>query len=125
MPPEIIQLLSLPFFGALGVIAKIIWDAVRDRNVHKVALSQVNVSEKDANTRQFEAIVEGFTQSLTAARTEAERANTRAGALETRLDNLERERAVEHIQIVEHLTKLEMLVPNPPGPPPRPTWLVY
>lgn len=134
MPPELVQFLSLPFFATVGVFCKVAWDAIASKRSHKVSTQQVSISEKEANTHQFQAIVEGFTQSMAVisnratvaeaqaqkATEQAERANNRAEALENRLDVMERERT----DIIAHLGVVELMVPNPPGPPPRPPWLI-
>lgn len=117
------DLLLAPLLIFAGVVVKGLWDFFAAKLQSRVGTKQVAVSEKEANTHQFQAIVEGFTHSLAAVREEAERANSRADTLEGRLDTVERERAQEHNEIIQHLSQIEALVPNPPGPPPRPAWL--
>lgn len=138
MSPEMIQLLALPFFTVIGVLIKSLWDWLTARMTNRVSTKQVQISETEANTRQFQAIVEGFTQSLAAVSARAQSAEERAGkaeassklandraeTLEGRLDDVEREREHERAELINHLNKVELLVPNPPGPPPRPPWLV-
>lgn len=117
----------------LGIIIKAVWDLIFHKMNNKVAHKQVSVSETEAQTHQFQAIIDGFTQSLAVvsnrattaeesarhATEEAKRANARADELEQRLDESE----ARELQMLDHLKAVEDLVPNPPGPPARPAWL--
>lgn len=122
----LLNLFAAPVLILIGVIVKGIWDFVGQRMATRVSNKQVTVSETEAQTHQFQAIIDGFTQSLaavnqraTTAEDQSARANNRADSLENRVDQLEDERVL----IIDHLNAVEALVPHPPGPPPRPPWL--
>lgn len=127
-----ISALAVPFFVLLGVIAKGGYDWASARLNSRVQDKQVLVSEKEAETHQWQAIVDGFTASLAAVNTRAESAEREAkdaktesaastikiSAMETRVNALEHER----LEMLNHIIALEHLVPYPPGPPARPVW---
>lgn len=137
---EIPLWLSAPILVLVGVVITGIVQFLTQKWRNRVEHRQTAVSETEAQTHQFQAIIDGFTQSLAAvnsrattaeaeakaARTEASsaqvegrRANDRAALLEGRVDQLEDERT----KMINHIIDLEALIPSPPGPPPRPSWM--
>lgn len=126
-PPLIFFLaLASPFFLLLGVIITGIIQRKRDKGQQQVAEGGVSVSEKEADTHQFQAIIEGFEKSLkvvsdraTSAEAKADAAEEKADILSHRVRSLEDERH----QAMTHLLLLEALIPYPPGPPERPLWM--
>lgn len=127
-----VNILAVPFFVLLGVIAKGIYDTAAAKMSSKVQSKQVQVSEKEAETHQWQAIVDGFTASLAAVNVRAEGAEREArdakaeaavssgkiNLLDQRVNALEGERR----EMLNHIIALEHLVPYPPGPPKRPVW---
>lgn len=126
------NILAVPFFVLLGVIVKGIYDWVVARMNNRVQNKQVQVSEKEAETHQWQAIVDGFTASLAAVNVRAENAEREAkdakaeaatstgkiALLDSRVGVLETEKR----EMLNHIIALEHLVPYPPGPPKRPVW---
>lgn len=145
MPPELIELfrdfpllilfiaLAAPFFVLIGVVITGIIQRLRDKGTQGVAEAGVAVSETEADTHQFQAIIDGFERSLkvvesravaaeakaTSAETKAEGAEEKANKLSRRVRSLEDERH----QAITHVLLLEALIPYPPGPPERPLWM--
>lgn len=95
----------------------------------QVAAANVNVSEKDAHTREIAVILDGYTkvnQALNTNLERAEKASTECSekydALERRFDEAERLNYARRMELIDHIRRLEDLVPSPPGPPERPKW---
>lgn len=130
---EIPLWLSAPILVLAGVVITGIIQFFTQKWRNRVEHRQTAVSETEAQTHQFQAIIDGFTASLAAVnaratlaeaeakegRVEAKRANDRADLVESRLNKLEDERSA----IIAHVLTLEQGYPNPPGPPPRPHWM--
>lgn len=145
MPPELIEFfrdfpllilfiaLAAPFFVLIGVIISGIIQRLRDKGTQGVAEAGVAVSETEAETRQFQAIIDGFTKSLEVVEKRAVSAETKATAAEAKADSAEgkanklsrRVRSLEdeRHQAITHVLLLEALIPYPPGPPERPLWM--
>lgn len=145
MPPELIEFfrdfpllvlfifLAAPFFVLIGVVITGIIQRLRDKGTQGVAEAGVSVSETEAETHQFQAIIEGFRESLkavsdraTTAETKATAAETKATEAEEKANNLSRRvRSLEdeRHQAITHVLLLEALIPYPPGPPERPLWM--
>lgn len=145
MPPELIEFfrdfpllvlfifLAAPFFVLIGVVITGIIQRLRDKGTQGVAEAGVAVSETEAETHQFQAIIDGFTKSLDAvekravsAETKAVAAETKAGSAEEKANKLSRRvRSLEdeRHQAITHVLLLEALIPYPPGPPQRPIWM--
>lgn len=145
MPPELVKLfegsptvvlllfLAAPFFVLLGVVITGIVQRLRDKGSQGVAEAGVAVSETEAETHQFQAIIDGFEKSLKAvseraasAESKAEKADTKAGEAEDKANKLSRRvRALEDQQhdAIDHVILLESMIAYPPGPPARPAWM--
>jgi outer membrane murein-binding lipoprotein Lpp len=129
---------------ASGIAVAVIADR-RSKREHPTAVDvsqkTVKVSEREAATHEIAVIIDGFNTSMTnlradvtaaredsaTARAEAREAREEHGllkekheALTDRVETSERERA----EMIRHIVALENLIPNPPGPPPRPDWSV-
>jgi len=152
LPPELIKLfeqwpllilllfLASPFFVLIGVVITAIVQRLNARGSQRVAEAGVSISETEADTHQFQVIIEGFSKSLEAvskradaaeakakeAEAVAESAKSKADAAEVKANKLSRRvRSLENqrTDAIEHVLILERLVPNPPGPPERPFWM--
>lgn len=145
MPPELIEyfrdfpllvlviFLAAPFLVFLGVISTGIFQRARDKGQQKTSEKTVAVSETEAETHQFQAIVDGFERSLKVVSERAEKAEQKADAAELKADGAEqkanklshRVRSLEdeRHQAITHVLLLEALIPYPPGPPERPLWM--
>ena len=152
MPPELIQLfketpfivfilfISSPFLILIGVIINGIVQRKNAKGQQQTADKGVGVSEKEADTHQFQAIVDGFKVSLEAverrassaesrakeAGDKADEADTKAGAAEDKANKLSRRvRSLEdeRHEAIMHVLLLEAMIPFPPGPPERPSWM--
>lgn len=145
MPPELVELfrdaplvvlfifLAAPFLVLIGVVTTAVVQRLNGKSTHNVAQAGVAVSETEAETHQFQAIIDGFTQSLAAvskraesaesqseiAKATAEAAESKANELSQRVRSLEDERH----DAITHVLLLEALIPYPPGPPSRPAWM--
>jgi chromosome segregation ATPase len=87
---------------------------------------QVEVRAQDAETNQFAAMIDGFVEQVHLVNDQYDRLNKRYADLEAKCDDLERRldaTEAEKDAILRHLSKVERLVPVPPGPPTRP-WSV-
>lgn len=145
MPGELIKLfeqwpllillifLASPFFVLIGVAITAFVQRMNARGSQKVAEAGVNVSETEADTHQFQVIIEGFSKSLEVvskraetAETKADEAKEKADAAEEKANKLSRRvRSLENqrTDAIEHVLILESLIPDPPGPPARPIWM--
>lgn len=152
MPPELVQLfkdtpflvfilfISTPFLVLIGVIINGIVQRKNAKGLQQTADKGVGVSEKEADTHQFQAIVDGFKVSLEAverrassaeerakeAANKADDADAKAGVAEDKANKLSRRvRSLEdeRHQAITHVLLLEALIPYPPGPPARPLWM--
>jgi outer membrane murein-binding lipoprotein Lpp len=108
--------LVAPFLVLVGVIVKGVIDWISARLNSKTGEHAVRVSEREAQTHEFEAIVEGFVASLNVTREQAARAEDRVMRLESRVTVLEGDKSA----MLDHISLLESMIPNPPGPPKRP-----
>jgi len=152
MSPELIEffrdfpllilflVLAAPFFVFLGVVSTGIVQRLRDKGQQKTTEKSVAISETEAETHQFQAIIEGFERSLAAvsgraetaeakanaAEIKASEANAKAEAAEEKANKLSRRvRSLEdeRHEAITHVLLLEALIPYPPGPPERPAWM--
>lgn len=145
MPPELIEFfrdfpllvlfiaLAAPFFVLVGVVVTGIVQRLNGKHTANVAEAGVAVSETEAETHQFQAIIDGFEKSLKAVSERAESAEKKANAAETKADAAEqkanelsqRVRSLEDERhdAITHVLLLEALIPYPPGPPARPAWM--
>lgn len=117
-------------------------NAMRNRDKHAAgnADRQVNISEKDSHTKEVEMIFSGFSSTLKAqgeqlARLtqEQKESGQKYDELSDKYDDLSKKYEilseenrvfrVQRDEMLEHILDLERLVPNPPGPPLRPTWM--
>jgi len=143
----IISASASPFLGVIGVIAKHRYDRHRDARAERLhqeehaeqreeKLVATDVQRQDADTRQFQALLEGYSNQVRDLlldnqnlRITLQEQNKRiAGqdrviaSLEERVTAAEAElqqATSERQQYLDHITHLEALIP-PPGPPPRP-----
>lgn len=151
MPPEIVDIfkewpvglllvfLASPFLVLIGVIITVITQRIRDRGNQSVAEANVNISETEAETHQFQVIFDGFSKSLEAVSKRADSAELKADKAELKADKAEAqaneakveaeklEKRVKALETesqdaIDHIVLLEGLIP-PPGPPERPFWM--
>jgi hypothetical protein len=106
---------------ASGIVIALI---VNHRN-KQTTVATVGVSEKEAHTHEIAMIIDGFTESLAAVRSELKATTEKNVVIEKKYDALaERFDRAEHREQLmrRHIVALEELIPNPPGPPARPDW---
>jgi hypothetical protein len=118
-------LLSAPLLVLLGTIIKIVYDRIKNKEELGTKKKAVEVSETEAETHAFQAIIEAMQMNMNALTNRTAIAERRADAIEKKADAaLERVSTLENEkhEMVDHIVALEHLVPNPPGPPARPTW---
>jgi predicted RNase H-like nuclease (RuvC/YqgF family) len=109
--------LSAPVIAIITVVIKGFFDS-RARTGHN------KVSEQEANTHEFTAIINGFKDSLKAVNDRVDDQNEQIKELQDKVHALEdtnAELTSEREMYLRHIATLEALVPNPPGPPTRPT----
>lgn len=123
----------------LGILIKAGVDLLRDRNKHKTDGKVVQVTETEAETKQFDTLFTHFNElvqraeaaasraerereAAQAAQAAAEKSRTDAEAqrdeVMVRLGRLERERE----DMFRYMQVVEDTMPTPPGAPPRPAW---
>lgn len=105
----------------------------RDKRAAGTADRQVEVSEKDSHTKEVEMIFSGFTSTLKSQGEQLARLTQEQKESSQKYDDLyekyetlceeNREFRTQRDEMIEHIIDLERLVPNPPGPPLRPTWM--
>lgn len=119
-----------PSIAALLSVAGIVVNLIISKRNAKTADGAVGVSQQNADTTEFSALVEGFKTSLSV--TQQLLKDVQAKATE------DREKSAEDIRklsqridaqnrredaILAHMTIIENLIPFPPGPPKRPIWI--
>ena len=119
MSSEMLALLAL-FLGPLvAIVSSLIAARVTRRN----SVEGANISRRQADTNEFSAMTEGFTESFRQMHLQIQELKGRVDALEIEKDALAaklHESTIERAELLEHLRAVESLVPNPPGPPERP-----
>lgn len=145
MPPELVELfrdaplvvlflfLAAPFLVLIGVVTTAIVQRLNGKGTQNIAQAGVAVSETEAETHQFQAIIDGFEKSLKVVSERAESAEKKADAAEVKAGEAERKanelsqrvRSLEDERhdAITHVLLLEALIPYPPGPPARPAWM--
>lgn len=129
----LIVFLAAPFLVLIGVVINGIIQRLNGKGTQGVAEAGVAVSETEAETHQFQAIIDGFSKSLDAVSKRAESAEKKAAAAEEKADAAElkanelsqRVRSLEDERhdAITHVLLLEAMIPYPPGPPARPAWM--
>lgn len=110
-----------------GPIAAIFGSILTVRVMRKGNSQMTAVSNREASTNEFSALTEGFTESFRQMKLQMQELQQRVTDLEKDKEKLMAVAAKdlkEKAQILEHLIEVEKLVPNPPGPPPRP-WKTF
>ena len=122
MSSEMIAIFAL-FFGPLvAIISSIIAAKVARKN----SVEGSNISRRQADTNEFSAMTEGFTESFRQMHLQIQELKGRVDLLEREKDELAaklHDSTIERSELLEHLRAVEALVPNPPGPPMRPVRL--
>lgn len=122
MSNETLALLAL-FLGPLvAVFSSLIAAKVSRKN----AVEGVQLTRRQADTNEFSAMTEGFTESFRQMHLQIQELKNRLDTLEKEKDELVaklHESTIERSELLEHLRAVEALVPNPPGPPTRPVRL--
>lgn len=130
----LLAVIATPVGGVLGAILKGIYDRRNTRD-HKVVATQTG------HTQEMEVAFEGLTANLNSlqeqlkemrgdvrvAKEDARRTSDDLYTTRTDLRRLESEVAdlrVERAAFLIHIGTLESLIPNPPGPPARPIWMI-
>lgn len=98
-----------------GVVTLIVLK-VNTKTAKETTSATISVQAQEADTHEFTAIIAGYKGSLEEVKSELATARSELHALKGRLDYLE----IDNNTLITHLELLERMVPNPPGPPPRP-----
>lgn len=142
---EMFTVIALILGPVSGIVVAVVVDRRSKRGQEQntdVALRTVRVDEREAHNHEVAIIIDGFTASLSNMRADLDRAVSESRGLKDELrgqsaeilelrekiDKAEALAAVQagHIsELVSHITDLEALVPNPPGPPTRPQWVLH
>jgi len=109
-----IQIGTVCLVPLTGVVVAII----ADRRSKNTTTQTVAVSEQEADTHQFAALTEGFVEQLRILKEDVAEQRGLVKSLTERVETLESQK----LEMLAHILALEVLVPNPPGPPKRP-WL--
>lgn len=110
-----VQLFGGPVITGLILIVVAVIQSVRSKQNTD---STVSISKQEANTHEFGALTEGFVAQFELMKITQSNQTEEIKELTGRVKSMEDER----IDILEHLSAVEALVPVPPGPPIRPKW---
>lgn len=123
----------MPITSVLTLIVKGLFDRRSGRTQEKVAETGARVSEMDVAFDGLTVNINAMADQLKEVR--AELRDTKADARRTqdelnttrsdlrRLETQVTDLRVERLHFIQHITLLEGLVPNPPGPPSRPLFM--
>ena len=120
MSSEMIAIVALFFGPIVAIVTSIIAAKVARKN----GVEGTNISRRQADTNEFSAMTEGFTESFRQMHLQIQELKGRVGALELEKDSLAEklhDSTIERAELLAHLLAVEALVPTPPGPPTRPT----
>ena len=119
MSSEILALAAL----FLGPLVAIISSIMVSRVSRKNSTEGATISRREADTNEFSAMTDGFTESF-------RQMHLQIQELRMRVDDLEKEKnilaaklhesTIERAELLNHLRAVEALVPDPPGVPVRP-----
>lgn len=107
----------------LGPLVAVVSSLIAANVAKKNGTEGARISRRQADTNEFSAMTEGFTESFRQMHLQIQELKGRVDALEIEKDELAaklHESTIERAELLEHLRAVEALVPNPPGPPERP-----
>lgn len=130
----LLGILSSPVALVLGAIAKGFFDRRTNKDTTKVA-------KQAGHTGEMEVAFDGLTANLNSLQEQlkdvkAELKESKADARRTSddlhttrsdlraLESVVSDLRVERSAFLIHISTLEALIPIPPGPPPRPSWMI-
>lgn len=116
MSDQSLAIVSLTLGPIVALVAAIITARVMRRNNK----DELHINTKDAETNQFTALTEGYTETFRQLRLDMQDMQKRVIALEAEKKVLAIENSSDRALFLAHLTEVEKLVPVPPGPPARP-----
>ena len=123
MSSEMLALIALFLGPTVAIASSLIAAKVAKRN----SVEGANLGRREADTNEFSAMTEGFTESFRQMHLQIQELRGRVDTLEVEKDALAarlHESTIERAELLEHLRAVEALVPNPPGAPERPAkWL--
>ena len=107
----------------LGPLVAIVSSIIAAKVSRKNGVEGANLGRREADTNEFSAMTEGFTESFRQMHLQIQDLKGRVGNLEVEKAAMAEklhESTIERSELLEHLRAVEALVPNPPGPPERP-----
>lgn len=119
MSNEALALIALFLGPTVAIVSSLIAARVSKKN----GVEGANLGKREAQTHEFSALTEGFTESFRQMHLQIEELRGRIDTLEHEKDKLAaelHESTLERAELLQHLLAVEALVPNPPGPPTRP-----
>ena len=123
MSSEMLALIALFLGPTVAIASSLIAAKVAKRN----SVEGANLGRREADTNEFSAMTEGFTESFRQMHLQIQELRGRVDTLEVEKDALAarlHESTIERAELLELLRAVEALVPNPPGAPERPArWL--
>lgn len=106
-------LIASGFSVAVALIAL----RVNTKTAKETTTATISVQAQEADTHAFTAILNGYDGIIESVKSELSTAKEELQRVSDRLDTVER----DNFALSRHLDLLESMIPNPPGPPPRPT----
>ena len=123
MSNEMLALIALFLGPTVAIASSLIAARVSKRNT----VEGTNLGKREAQTHEFSALTEGFTESFRQMQLQIQELRGRVDTIEEERDTLAEklhESTLERAELLQHLLAVEALVPDPPGAPVRPArWL--
>ena len=119
MSSEMLAILALFLGPTVAIVSSLIAAKVSRKN----GVEGVKLSRREADTNEFSAMTDGFTESFRQMHLQIQELKGRVDALEREKDALAaklHESTIERAELLQHLLAVEALVPDPPGAPARP-----
>lgn len=118
-----LALIALFLGPTVAIASSLIAARVSKRNT----VEGTNLGKREAQTHEFSALTEGFTESFRQMQLQIQELRGRVDTIEEERDTLAEklhESTLERAELLQHLLAVEALVPDPPGAPVRPArWL--
>lgn len=130
----LLGIIAAPAGIIIGIIVKGIFDRRMSKETSDVALKNGHTQEMEVAFDGLTANINSLQEQLKDIRTELR--DTKTDARRTvddltttqrdlrRLEGVVSNLRVERAAFLVHISALEALVPNPPGAPPRPVWMI-
>lgn len=122
MPDNFFQLFAAPIITAIAAVIVVV---IQARRAKQADAGTLTVGKQEADTHEFDALTRGFVAQLAEVRIQMDDQKdqindqkTKIAELTARVVTLEEQKQ----ELLEHVSTLEKLIPNPPGAPKRPGW---